>query len=324
MSIRTVTLASLLLSCPLGLGCHVHISDGYTFNYRGETAQRSSSGIINDGVTTIVVTNKFGDVDVAHTSESGSWSWNGQCWAASQSEAEDLVSQLEMVSSQDGEKQTWSVVLPEQRQKLRGVKSNLVIRVPAATSVVINNEHGAVVTRGLAGSTTIRNQHGAVDVSALEGLIEIRNEHGSIAADGLSGEARLDCEHGNTKVVASSGLLNLSSKHGNVDIEGSSSDVTLASQHGKASIETSGANLSCESEHCDVTIRSNNEAFETIVAEAAHSDIRLLLQPSTRPWLDLDVEHGKISSDFESSEVEGSPHVRLKTEHGDIVVRSVQ
>lgn len=315
--------ASLFFAGVLTLvsGCRFQITDGYVFDYKGETSQKTDSGTIDATVKSIEIKNKFGDVDVAHSTGESNWTWDGKSWATDKSDADEFVSQLEMNVVQDGDKQNWTIVLPDRNRKLRGVKSNLTIRIPSQVSVEVDNEHGKVSAHGLSGSTTINNEHGSIKATALTGETAIKNQHGQIVADNLSGAANLDCEHGDIKIDGSSESLSIQCEHGNVNVKNSSSDITTVTEHGKTTIESSGANVKCNAEHGDVKITLNNAEFQSIVADAEHSDVEISLPASAQPRVDLAVDHGKANSDFQSSENKNAPRIKVKTEHGDIRIR---
>ena len=319
----------LTLSCVAGVvilasGCGIQISNGYVFDYQGETSQKKENGTIDATVKAIEVKNKFGDVDVAKSESESNWTWTGKTWATDKSDADAFVLQLKMNVAQDGDKQIWTIVLPERGQKLRGVKSNLTIRVPAEVSVVVDNKHGAVLARGHSGSTKIDNEHGSVEATALTGDSKIKNQHGPIVVHDLSGEADVNCEHGNIKIHESSTeKLSVKCEHGNVNIENATGrNITTATEHGATTIQGFVQNIKCRAEHGDVNIALDDTEFHSIIANTEHADVEISLPSSVEPRVDLSVDHGKTKSDFPSIERDNAPLIKVRAEHGNIKIRA--
>jgi Toastrack DUF4097 len=308
----------------LASGCRFQINDGYSFDFRGVTSEKSASETIDASVKSIEIKNKFGDVHIEQSSGEGNWTWDGKCWATDKIDADDFVSQLEMRVEQEGDRQTWTITLPARSRKLRGVKSNLTVQIPSPMSVIITNEHGKVTAHGLSGTTMVDNEHGPIEATKMSGQSTLKIQHGQIVASDLLGATNIDCEHGNITIDGSSEILLIQCEHGNVDIKESYSDVTTVTEHGNTTIESSGPNVNCKAKHGNLTITMESTEFGSIVADTEHSDVEILLPFSARPRVDMTVDHGQAKSDIQSNQDQNAPQVRVKTEHGDIMIRSQQ
>ena len=315
-----------ITSCLTATGCSFTISDGYMFDYKGKSVSKVKSGLLAPEIKTIEIDNRFGDVNIQTIDGEGDWNWEGKTWATEKADAEGFLENLEMIVEQveqsDGTaKQKWSLVMPEQNSKLRGVKSNLTINVNADISVVVNNRHGNHSIKGVAGDVRSTCEHGDIDASKLSGNISINNRHGKVVASELDGITKLDCEHSDIKLNGVSKSVDVRSRHTKVVITGATGEVSLDSEHGDAQIEASGKTVSCNTEHGDVIITMNSKDFASITADAKHSDVDVYLLKDTDPIVQLKTKYGDMKSDFTNSDSSNAPIVVLNGQHSDLNVR---
>ena len=299
-------------------GCNIQ----FGFDYQGVSSEKSTEGKIDASVVAIEIKNTYGDVQVEATEGEADWSWNGSCWATEQADADAFLTQLAMDVSQSDSTQIWRISLPPRVRKLRGVKSNLSIRVPAETSVVIVNEHGTATAHGISGATRIDNEHGDVDASGLQGQATIKNQHGQILASGLSGTTKIDCEHGNVEVDGASDDVSIECEHGDIHAKNLHANVTTDAEHGSTNIAGLVSNVKCDAEHGDVKITLASSEFESVIADAQHASVEIVLPEATRPRLELKSEHGSVDSDIDSNDDDAAPRIKIKAEHGDIIIRA--
>ncbi len=302
-------------------GCHVQISDGYTFDYRGETASRSESGLIESNVTTIKINNKFGDVYVEKTDSEGSWTWTGKTWATEQEDADLFLDELQMDIKEDGDTQTWTIALPEKSKFLRGVKSDLTIQVPSKVNVELVNSHGTVSANGLDAETSIQNAHGKLDVTDISGVSTIKNRHGQSNLSDLSGTCELSCEHGRVNIKGTEGELTVKCRHGRLEIEEASGVINTDNRHGRTNVSGRCDRIRCDAGHGSVNIELENSNFESIRVDASHSNVTIDLPSSAKPRVTMSARHGNTQSEFDSNDESNAPKIAVTTAHGNIKVR---
>ena len=318
-------------------GCDISFTmvDGYSFNWTGQTAERSEEGEFDEGVTKIKIVNKFGNVSLSQAEGEPGWSWDAKVWAESQELADLFIDELLIDVETDGNTQTWTVALPETDPDLNGVKSNLVMKLPADVSATIENRHGNCLVKNLETAVKLENAHGDVDLNSVTGRITAENAHGDLMANEI-GEGTFRNSHGDTNIVNSISDVTIKSAHGSVraeKIQGSLSfegshgeliamdvgSVTAKNSHGKTKIRSTGERVDVDSSHGDVQVTMNSGSFKSIELETTHSSIEVFLPASCEPSIAMDTTHGKMVSEFESKSGSG-PRVDLKNRHGNIKV----
>jgi hypothetical protein len=319
-------------------GCDISftMTDGYSFNWTGQTAEHSEEGTFDEGVTKIKIVNKFGNVNISEADGEPGWSWNAKVWADSQELADQFMDDLFMDVQTDGNTQTWTISLPESSSDLNGVKSNLTMKLPADVSAKIENRHGNSIVKDLTSNVDLNNAHGDVDINRVTGRVDAVNAHGDLLANRIA-EGNFKNSHGDTSIVDSTSDVEIRSSHGSVRVEkiqgsltvdGSHGDliaydvqnIKAENSHGKTRIRSAGERVEVDSAHGDIDLTMNSSAFKSIDLETSHAKIEVLLPASSDPAITMDTTHGKMVSEFEPQGGSGPP-VELKNRHGDIKVR---
>ncbi|MEM1069297.1 MAG: DUF4097 family beta strand repeat-containing protein [Planctomycetota bacterium] len=321
MSEKSLTsLCCVSLCLVAATGCHVNFSSGYSFDYRGEEVEKSVDGSVDSSVTAVHIHNRFGDIDIAPTDGEATWSWTAKCWASQKSDAETFLAQLSFQTSQVGDELHWTVVMPEPDKKLRGVKSNLTLRIPAELAVTASDEHGDILVTGLPQDVKLANRHGDVTVNSTSGVARIENRHGNVYMKEALGHAEINCEHGDIGIDGASEVLQLQSRHGEVKVVNSTNEVISESAHTNVSIQSSGAKITCQAQHGGVTIDVMGDSLESVASTLRHGSIRVMLPNEMKARLKFDVEHGRMTTDVDSSDSTDDPLVEVSVEHGNISI----
>jgi DUF4097 and DUF4098 domain-containing protein YvlB len=74
----------------------------------------------------------------------------------------------------------------------RQVRTDLVVRVPKATSTQITSERGDILLDGLRGDQTLTAQHGDVHVANVEGLVRVHKSGGSTEIHDVKGDVEVN------------------------------------------------------------------------------------------------------------------------------------
>ncbi|MFK7768691.1 MAG: hypothetical protein AB8B55_15835 [Mariniblastus sp.] len=314
-------------------GCNIMVAGGYSFNYTGQTAQSLESGVFSEGVTQIEVVNKFGDVNVMLAQGDPGWTWDKEVWADSQQQADVFLDDLLMNVETVGDKQTWTILMPESSSDLNGVKSNLTFSLPADIKVKLENAHGNVNAENLTARVDLTNSHGNLKASNLaDGSLKVR--HGNVDLMSASGALVINNSHGNVAVTGTEGSLEVDGSHSSINID-NAQDVKVSSSHGKISaknihgkidasnshdsinISTFGDSVLAKATHGKIDIVVSNSNFKSVDAETTHDSIKLSLPASVSPAISMSTSHGDSKSEIGSSD--SSPQkVTLKTSHGNI------
>ena len=324
MTAKTLTQVCCLCvgTLTLSAGCRFQISGGYSFDYRGETAVKTLDGAIDPSIRSIRIENRFGDVDVSATTDDATWTWSGTCWASAQNDADSFVSQLKVQTTQVGDELLWKVVLPESARGLRGVESNLTLKLPASISLAVDVEHGDVMTDSLEQGIVLRTRHGETVVDAQKGEASIDSAFGNVKVNDSLAGLDIQCQHGSILVSEAKASMSLQSSHGDVKVVNAQADVTATTAHSDIEIFTVGPSVQCESQHGDVMVSVNGSEFESLVANLQHSDITVIVPPDVKPRVQFGVQFGETQSDFEPSESSDAPIININAQHGDITLRA--
>ena len=333
-------------------GCNL-VSSGYSFNYQGETAETMEQGDFGEGVTQIEVLNKFGDVNVTLAQGDAGWTWEAKVWADSQELADTFLEELSMDVQTEGDKQVWTITMPDSSADLNGVKSNLTFKVPADVKVNLENAHGNIDVGELSANVVLSNGHGNVKVENLSGSVNLTNRHGNLNASNIAGGS-INVSHGDLSLNAATGAVSIESGHGKVitvavegdlKIDGAHSSISvdggqnveLKSRHGKITatgirgnivasnshdstkITTFGETISVKASHGKVEVTAANPGFKSIELETEHNSINLQLPKSVTPAISMSTSHGKSKSEIGSDD-NSSQKVTLKNQHGNINV----
>jgi len=310
------------------VGCHVNFNfiDGYRFDYEGETAERTVGEPIGDSVQFVEVDHRFGDVIVETTDEAPSWKWELKCWATEQSVAEAYLDIIYLQVHAIEENQSWKLVLPEDAEGLRGVRSKLTLSVPPSVEVNIANRHGACNVSGVQGAVEVNNGHGAVRLADLSAPCEINNAHGNLSAERIA-SAKLANQHGDVEVdgaaqievTAAHGRVRLNdiagravvdNRHGNIEVDDLHAGGRLQTAHASIRVENAAGELDLENEHGSIAVTN---ADGKISAKTSHGQIVLDV---SSPVVECEGRHSKIeltlAREVPKSVVAATTHGRIE------------
>lgn len=330
------------------VGCNVTYHRGLQFDFRGETAERGTSGGM-EAVEVVQVDNRFGDVKVEPgVNGDYRWSWNLKVWSNSPQEAELWLDEIRLDVAEAGGMASWTLVLPEDAEGLRGVKSDLTLHIPATAQVRVTNRGNVDVAR-VEGPVELRNKHGDVRLTDLVSLANIKNEHGDVVGERLA-STNLDAEHGSARLTDIAGDLTIQAEHaslqvahvagfvrckgehenftvenvtglvdvhydhGDVVLRGIQGNVKTRSEHGRLEIDTMATDVDCKHEHGDVRLLLHNPELNRLRVRAEHSDIHIVAPPSFE-GVSIKSEHGKVTSEVPLVRTDSRT---VSAEHGDI------
>jgi type 1 fimbria pilin len=297
--------------------------DGYTFNYRGEEVEASDEGIFSEGITELVVENKFGNLEIATAKGEAGWSWSKKVWGETPEMAEIFLDQVNLDVQTEGTTQTMKLVLPEHDPDFNGVKSHLVLNVPVGIKAKLINGHGNVEASNLDGEFELENRHGNVELTDLSGSIITKNSHGNFAAKNI-GPAMIKVSHGNADVLGGSGNLEITSSHGSVRAGDIAGDANVSGSHSNISLTKISGNVSTKTSHAktnidNINVAIDNPKFTSIDLATTHASIDISIPSSSNPAIDMKTTHGSTSTDFDTEG--GSQPVNLRSTHGSITVK---
>lgn len=303
----------------LSTNCRFTISGGYSFDYQGVETERTESGEIPGNVTAVFVENRFGDVKIERTNEKPSWSWSGACWATAAEDSELFLQELKISVTTTGSKQYWKVELPERDSKLRGVRSDLTLLVPASVVVSTENRHGDTAVQKISGKVKIRNEHGNITTNELLGEVQIDSEHGNVVANALASKTKITNEHGNISVTGAHGHLTLRGEHGDVNVENAGAVINVDVEHGDIVASGLQDDIKFDNEHGSVRLNYVSNQFKSIAGSAEHSNVKIYLPETCKPKISVSVEHGRINSDVKNHD-QSDQKIKVSAEHTNVKI----
>lgn len=342
-------------------GCTMTLTNGYRFDFQGEKEARQMDIEIPATATSLDLRNLHGDVEILPAADGvAALKWELTCWADSQAEAGRQIERVQLVTSEEGGIFKCEVKLPtEEKELLRGVKSNMKLRVPASLIVSVRNSHGNIVAAELDCPVELQGAHGNIKASRLTQPLTLQNSHGDVAVEDVV-EATIEVAHGDTTASTVHALLEVESSHGgveirdvtgNVDVKTAHDDITLtnvsgvvsarnshgdikgtqlhgdhlevSSSFGSIEVTTLAASIKCRNQHGDVKITSLNPELHEISARTSFDSLTLTLPADCEPHLTTSATFGEVDSEFAATGSAG-PVVELKVEHGDIRIRKQQ
>ena len=335
--IALVVLVALTMPA-LFSGCSIR-SLGYSFDYSGVKVTQDLQGVITPETSSIVVDNQWGPVSVEECTspnDQAGWNWSGAAWGSTEEDASLFLSNLEMVATNNAQEYRLELVYPQPNRELRGLKSNLTLKVPPGCTVEVRNRHGNLRASNLSGSATLKNAHGDVDVGNTFGTLDVELDHGETRASNLFGDSKFDVDHGDVEIVGSQNLVDVNHDHGSLTISQAAGPVIVDHDHGWTKISTllqsnlSDANLSksasssdnhitVKGRHGNVSIDVQNTQLSRIDVDNAHGDVKISMPSTSTTQLDLDVSHGKQVSEF-GHDAQGEVLLKCHVRHGDVKI----
>jgi hypothetical protein len=289
-------------------------TDGYQFDFQGETAVRQLDGQVPADIDTVEVNNQFGDVTIEATDDEPAWSWELTCWSKDSATAEVLADAVELKVDQQGGRQSWIVVLPQAPvPELRGVRSHLVLRLPASVKAIVTNSFGDTSIQGVQERGVVESRHGSVELVDVAGSLDVTNQHGTIRASRI-GAAHLNNRHGKITVHEATGNLVIHHRHGEVIVEQVLGHLEVAGEHGSVSVRGVTGPATIRAAFAPIHVE---DAQETVSLTNRHGGITVRRVAGR---LEMVNEHGSIAADVES------PEVLCECEHGaiDLCLRNPQ
>jgi hypothetical protein len=117
----------------------------------------------------------------------------------------------------------------------------------------INNQHGDITVKDVAGSVAVKNSFGQIEVKGVGGKLEADNQHGDIGADSIQGDADIETGFGELEIANVSGGLIARNNYGRI---------TAQNIKGDAQIKTSFGDIEASHIEGNTIINDNNGEIE--------------------------------------------------------------
>jgi DUF4097 and DUF4098 domain-containing protein YvlB len=183
-------------------------------------------------------------------------------------------------------------------------ETHLEIRVPPATRLQVQNEHGPTAV---------------ADSAALR----LWSRHGDVRVERVTGDAELTARHGNTSVAEIGGALNVDSAHGAIKISGVSRAAVVVAEHGDVAGERLSS-LDVQLRHGDLTASATTGELRV---RGSHCGVRVtdLKGPATITTSFRDVELRQVTGEVRVEQHHAGVRtadlagpVSVVVQHGDV------
>jgi hypothetical protein len=266
--------------------------------------EQTASQKVESG-TQLLVENEFGDVKVQPASDdSVHLTAEINVSAVNASEAEQLLSQVQVGLVQDGKQLRTQIDLPTLPSSIfsRTIRVNLTLSVPPEMSGVYSTQFGDVEISGLSGDVAVRTAFGNITLAELQGAVQATNNSGEIHAENLhtSGKVFLQSDFGHIRLSdVQAQQVSVKCDSGDVDVDGLSGDLQVSNNNGEIQVEDAQVGkLQITSQNGDITFAGTLDNSEQHRIENVNGDISVTLPNKFAIQVELSTENGNIESDF--------------------------
>ena len=225
----------------------------------------------------------------------------------------------ELVFERDGDNILIKVKVP--RNHGRDIDSDIVVRVPAGSSIDVSGVSADIDVDGVSGQESLSTVSGDVNAEDVSASIEAESVSGDVdvIGTGASIDVSTSTVSGDVFVSGLSGEIDAESVSGDVDIEGGSFDrAYFETVNGDLTFIAGlnkGGRLSAESVNGDVEIMFTNDVSASFDIETFNGDIDACFGPKPErtsryaPGLELSFTQG-----------DGDGRVSVETLNGDVTI----
>jgi DUF4097 and DUF4098 domain-containing protein YvlB len=306
-------------------GCRVLGGKFYGPSFSFESEAQLTAGASPE----VVVENAFGSVTIGAGGDGRVHArLRSVVFLPTEEAARAFASRVRLLTSREGERISVGTNRSELRSSDVGLETHLVIEVPAAAAVKVENEHGGLNVGGVA-TARLNNAFGDVSLARVAGAAEVVARHGEVTVEGVGGELTLAHRYGDARVEDVAGAARLEAQHGELRVQ-RVGGVRGRLQHANLKVEAVRGDLEVTGEHAAV------EARDIAGAARVQTSYRRIAVAGVSGEARLTTSHGPLSaqdvggpllaeSSYEDVSVAGiAGPVQIKVEHGGVSARGLE
>lgn len=235
----------------------------------------------------------------------------------------------------------------------RRFRTSLRVRLPATSTLEVENSYGGVQIVGLTGDQVVDNRYGAVTLNQIDGSARIADRYGPVSADAVTGGvtvanrygavtlneiggvATVENQYAPVELANITGRVVINNRYSSVQVRGAGGDVRIGGRNNRVEIEdiqgtvdvdTSYRNLDARnlmdsinvaSRHGDVLLRFDTPPRGPVTVTGDYTNVRIELPSDSRFSLEAQTRSGGFDSDFEGFERDASGrNLRVTGEEG--------
>lgn len=212
---------------------------------------------------------------------------------------------------------------------------DLIVSVPATTSIELNSERGDMNLSGLKGDQTVTAQHGDVHLASVEGLVRVHKTGGLTEAHDVKGNVEVDGRGSDVEVADVtggvtvngdfSGTLEFRNVSQTLRYTSSRTDLTTQRLTGRLNMETGSLDandidgpfeiktrqkditvenfknsVKIENTNGDIRLSTTTPVSHSVEVKLDKGEINLDVPPSSNFQIDASSRHGEVESDYPS------------------------
>lgn len=218
----------------------------------------------------------------------------------------------------DGDTIKIKVKVPDRSWGRKDVSSDLVVRVPAGSSVEVDSVSADIDIEGVSGELDLEAVSGDITAEVASSDVQVEAVSGDIDLTGNGGALDCDIENtsGDVTVEGVSGDIEITVVSGDIEVaDGSFSDADLETVNGEIEFNAAledGGRLDVESVNGGVEVEFTSEVSGRFEIETFNGRIRNCFGPEARrtsryaPGWELEFEHGSGNSRVSIATLNGS------------------
>jgi hypothetical protein len=253
----------------------------------------------------IEVEGNFGDVEITRSdSNEITLDVNKTIRASDQSEGERLSSSfVYSIADIGGNGQNKYKIASNSSRRY---KAALTIRVPASSSVSVENRNGGVTIRGIDGNQEINNRFGDVEVQGIKGTVKIQNRNGTVHVEDIGDTVTISNSFGPINVSNVRGELKIDGRNNEIDIEHVDKDIEVESAFQNVDIDDPKGAVKVKSRNGEVSVRLLQPPTRDVSISSEFGDVNIEFPDGSTFTADVHTRHGEVHSDF--SELQSNSH----------------
>jgi hypothetical protein len=211
------------------------------------------------------------------------------------------------------------------RLNLFGKSDSVDIRceLPTGSRVALETAYGSVRVRGVLGDSRIVAKYGGVTADTVASLV-LEAQYGSVDIAEVAGRLDVTAGHGTVRIAHVHGDARLRGSHGSIELGTAAGDVEVATS-GALTIDRALGDVTARSAHGPIRLREVSGG--TIRLDNGYADVDVGVPTGVAAWIDAASAHGRVRNeltpDADAGASDRSVELRLRANHGDVIIRRV-
>jgi DUF4097 and DUF4098 domain-containing protein YvlB len=280
--------------------------------------------------STIEITNRFGDVDVAPGDENRiTVDVRKTVRATDQAEADKLSSGFVYSITNEGGKYRIGSVLD------RRFKVALTVQVPRRSIVSVENRNGKVSIHGLVGNQKVTNRFGAIEVNGITGALTVEDQNGAVNVQDVSDSVSIVNSFGPIAAANIRGDLKISGRNNSIDVDHVEKDLDVESAFQNVNVRDPRGAVKIRNRNGEISIRLVQKPTKDVSVFSEFGSVSLEIPTDSSFTADVSSRFGNVYSDFtelhrnsekNSARMDGQvgsggPTIRVENRNGEIRFR---